>query len=314
MMASMSRSVGEPSANGVPVAKAVTTANDVTIANGVPFVKGHGTGNDFVIVPDLDGTLSLTAKQVAALCDRRRGIGGDGLLRVVRTAASAEAAALTRGATSAQPPEWFMDYRNADGSLAEMCGNGARVFARYLVAAGLAKGRRVSFLTRAGVVTASVRRSDVSVTMPPVVVGAPGIAQVAGVELKGTSATCGNPNLVCVVSDLDELDLRDAPWVDPSQFPAGANVEFVVPVAAGHVRMRVVERGVGETQSCGSGACAVAGVVLSGSPGTVTVDVPGGRLTVTIDDDGACVLTGPAVLVATGTVSPPPQRRSRAQS
>ena len=282
------------------------------IPSGVPFAKGHGTGNDFVILPDPDGRLALSAGQVAALCDRRRGLGGDGLLRVVRTAhvrAAGGTVGPQAGPGSPATPsaddsvEWFMDYRNADGSLAEMCGNGARVFARYLVETGLAEGPQVSFLTRAGVVTATVGPSEVSVTMPSVVVGGPGVVRVSGLEIKGTAATCGNPNLVCVVSTLDDLDLREPPVLDPDQFPAGANVEFVVPVAAGHVRMRVVERGVGETLSCGSGACAVAGVVLNGDSGTVTVDVPGGRLTVTIGDDESCVLTGPAVLVAAGTVA-----------
>ena len=271
--------------------------------DGLPFVKGHGTGNDFVIVPDLDGSLPLSPAQVAAICDRRRGIGADGVLRVVRTAHVPELAEAAAAATSAQPPEWFMDYRNADGSLAEMCGNGARVFARYLVSAGLVPGPSVTFLTRAGLATATLGPDDVSVTMPPVTLGGPAVARISGVEFKGTAAACGNPNLVCFVDDLEGLDLTEAPELDESQFPASANVEFVVPVAPGQVRMRVVERGVGETQSCGSGACAVAGVVLSGASGAVTVDVPGGRLTVTIDGDGTSHLAGPAVLVATGTLT-----------
>ena len=263
----------------------------------LPFAKGHGTGNDFVIVPDPDGRLSFPAERVAALCDRRRGIGGDGLLRVVRTAAHPQVAHL------ADQAEWFMDYRNADGSLAQMCGNGARVFARYLVASGLAAGPAVTVLTRAGVVTATVGDETVSVTMPTPVLGGPGVVALSGREYKGTAATCGNPNLVCYVDDPDALDLTGTPSLDPAQFPEGANVEFVAPVGPGHVRMRVIERGVGQTLSCGSGACAVAGVVLSGAPGTVTVDVPGGRLAVSVDDEGTCVLTGPAVIVGTGTTT-----------
>jgi diaminopimelate epimerase len=129
------------------------------------------------------------------------------------------------------------------------------------------------------------------------------MVRVSGVEFKGTAATCGNPNLVCFVDDLGTLDLTGTPELDESQFPAAANVEFVLAVAPAHVRMRVVERGVGETQSCGSGACVVAGVVLNGAAGAVTIDVPGGRLTVTIADDGSCRLEGPAVLVATGTLT-----------
>jgi diaminopimelate epimerase len=256
---------------------------------GLAFVKGHGTGNDFVIIADLDGSVDLSAEQVAALCDRRRGIGADGLLRVVRTTHVPDLITDSNGAAV----DWFMDYRNADGSL---------VFARYLVFAGLAAGPTVPFLTRAGIVTATVGPDEVSVTMPRVSVGGPGVVRFAGGELKGTAATCGNPNLVCFVDDPATLDLTGPLELDDAQFPAGANVEFVTPVSADHVRMRVVERGVGETLSCGSGACAVAGVVLSGRPGVVTVDVPGGRLTVTIAEDGSCRLAGPAVLVATGTV------------
>lgn len=105
------------------------------------FVKGHGTENDFVILPDPDGALDLTGPMVAALCDRRAGIGGDGVLRVVRTKA---VAGLPGDA------EWFMDYRNVDGSIAEMCGNGARVFARYLVDSGLAAPGEFDIATRGG--------------------------------------------------------------------------------------------------------------------------------------------------------------------
>src|SRR5262245_10439805 len=109
------------------------------------FAKGHGTGNDFVVLPDNDDRLDLDAELVRALCDRRAGIGADGVLRVVRTRAA-----------SGGGPSWFMDYRNADGSVAEMCGNGIRVFARYLVDHGLAVGPEVAVATRAG--TRVVRR------------------------------------------------------------------------------------------------------------------------------------------------------------
>src|SRR3977135_162347 len=127
---------------------------------GLPFAKGHGTGNDFVIVPDPDGELNLPADLVVALCDRRRGLGADGLLRVVRTGAHPEVAG------RAAEAEWFMDYRNADGSLAEMCGNGVRVFARCLVEAGLAFGDTVPILTRAGRVVAEIGEDTIAVDMP----------------------------------------------------------------------------------------------------------------------------------------------------
>jgi diaminopimelate epimerase len=264
---------------------------------GLPFAKGHGTGNDFVVVPDPDGELMLSADVVAALCDRRRGIGGDGLLRVVRTAAHPEVA--DRGGEA----EWFMDYRNADGSLADMCGNGVRVYARYLVESGLAHGPRLPILTRAGLVDVTLDGETIAVTMPTPVVSGAGSVRVSGVDYEGTAATCGNPNLVCWVDDPTELDLTGRPFFDRAAFPNSANVEFIAPISSRHVRMRVVERGVGETQSCGSGACAVAAVVLQDQgPGTVAIDVPGGRLTVTLDGD-RCVLAGPAVIVASGTLA-----------
>jgi diaminopimelate epimerase len=252
------------------------------------FAKGHGTGNDFVILPDPDDRLALTPELVAGLCDRRRGIGGDGLLRVVR-----------------RDGEWFMDYWNADGSLAEMCGNGARVYARYLVSAGFAEPGRIRIKTRAGGAVAVIDGDSVTVDMglPRVYGASSAIVDARGYP--GTAVDCGNPHLVCpvnAVSTLDALDLTRPPAVDPGFFPDGVNVEFFVPVVDLHVRMRVHERGVGETLSCGTGACAVAAVALAQlgrSTGTVTVDVPGGRLKATFDGV-TCWLAGPAVIVAEG--------------
>lgn len=307
------------------------------------FTKGHGTGNDFVILPDPDGQLTLTPELVAALCDRRRGIGADGVLRVIRAAKHPE------GAGQAGEAEWFMDYWNADGSLAEMCGNGARVFVRYLLDAGLAEvdaapsAARLPVATRAGVVRAGVVGEEISVEMRrPRVYGA-SVATLGGLALPGLAVDCGNPHLVCALPpglELTALDLTRPPEFDPALFPSGVNIEFTVAVeptppaaasaagtpavaapAAGtpaaaasaarlpadrHVRMRVHERGSAETLSCGTGACAVAAVALRDAgreTGTVTVDVPGGRLSVTLDDS-SCWLTGPAVLVATGEVDP----------
>jgi len=279
-------------------------------ARALPFAKGHGTGNDFVVLPDPDGLLDPSPSLVASLCDRRFGIGGDGVLRVVRTNKVPEVA------DRAGEAAWFMDYRNADGSLAEMCGNGARVYARYLVQAGLEPGPRVTLLTRAGRVTATVGAETVAVEMPfPEVRGASAVT-VAGDRLPGTVATCGNPNLVCQVADPEKLDLTGPMELDPGVFPAGANVEFYTPVEPDAsdaneserlaVRLRVVERGVGETLSCGSGACAAAAVVLHEAgrgSGEVDVLVPGGELRVAIED-GRCVLSGPAVIVATGEFEP----------
>ena len=272
--------------------------------DGVGFVKGHGTQNDFVLLPDADGLLDLTPARVRAVCDRRRGIGADGVLRVVRTAAGWDLG------TPVPDAEWFMDYRNADGSIAEMCGNGVRVFAHYLASVGLVSpAEPLAVATRAGV--RPVRwepDGQITVGMGPVVLGEPGTATVVGRSFDGVAADVGNPHLVCVTDiPLDELDLTVAPGVDGRQFPHGVNVEFVTPPAGGAVAMRVHERGVGETRSCGTGTVAVAAAVLNGRDGELAVDVPGGRVRVRLTSDhGACTatLTGPAELVASGELDP----------
>ena len=230
----------------------------------VAFTKGHGTGNDFVIIADPDGALDLSPPQVAALCDRRFGLGADGVLRVVRTAKDPD------GAGYAAEAEWFMDYRNADGSIAEMCGNGVRVFAHYLVWSGLATieaGSTLPIGTRAGVrdVTRSENGYQVDLGRwrldgdDPLVT-----ASGLSVTRPGLGIDVGNPHVVVAVasdSELASLDLHRPPLLEPAP-PAGANVEFVVPGeplvrdGIGHVRLRVFERGVGETLSCGTGVAA----------------------------------------------------------
>jgi diaminopimelate epimerase len=274
------------------------------------FLKGHGTENDFVLLPDPDGALDLTATRVAALCDRRAGIGGDGVLRVVRAGADADAAAMAAEA------EWFMDYRNADGSVSEMCGNGIRVFGRYLVAAGLAAPGPIPVATRGGVRLVTVpaegaisvemgRPSFATLRAMPVVA----VRDAAGERTwPATAVSIPNPHAVAFVDDLaDAGPLVGVPQVSPpAMFPEGANVEFVVVRAPGHLAMRVHERGVGETRSCGTGACAAAIAARrregDGAPRRWQVDVPGGTVHVEERADGEVVLSGPAVLVAEGVL------------
>ena len=265
------------------------------------FVKGHGTENDFVILPDPDGALELTPEIVSRLCDRRAGIGADGVLRVVRTKAAGE---------DLLDAEWFMDYRNADGGLAEMCGNGVRVFARYLVDAGLAEPGEWPLATRAGLRRVTLGAAgDVSVDMgPPELLGR-GSATVGGEVHAGWRISMGNPHLACPVSGpVAALDLTRAPSFDPAVFPTGVNVELFRPVGERHVEMRVYERGSGETRSCGTGAVATAVAAAVGDApsadlprGEWLVDVPGGRVTVTLDGETSH-LRGPAVLVAEGEI------------
>jgi diaminopimelate epimerase len=284
----------------------------------IAFTKGQGTGNDFVIVADPDGELEITAAQVAALCDRRFGIGGDGLLRVVRSAALGDGA----GAAS-EGAEWFMDYRNADGSIAEMCGNGIRVFARYLDHAGLSSGfdEGVGIGTRAGI--KSVRRDasgfEVDLGVFDADEAAPLVrARGLSVARPGLGIDVGNPHVVIALSSDDELDGLDLTWrpvLDPEP-AAGANVEFVVPAeplvqdGVGVIRMRVFERGVGETLSCGTGVAAAALAVRhwagAGAPDLWRVEVPGGTLGVRVAPGrvGAHVfLSGSAALVFSGEVA-----------
>jgi diaminopimelate epimerase len=270
---------------------------------GIPFTKGHGTQNDFVVLPDPDGVLDLTAARVAALCDRHRGLGADGVLRVVRWAA------LKDDAFPAEPGvEWFMDYRNADGSVAEMCGNGVRVYAHWLDRAGwLPDDGPLPLGTRAGVRGVRFFADGVSVDMGPARVGPASTAEVGGRTFAGTAVDVGNPHLACVTDvALETLDLTVEPAFDRALFRHGVNVEFVSPVRDGRVAMRVHERGVGETRSCGTGtvAAVVAALRTAGeTTGDVEVTTPGGRLRVTVGDD-TTVLHGPAVLVASGELDP----------
>ena len=255
------------------------------------FVKGHGTRNDFVLLPDLDDELDLDAQTVRALCDRRSGIGADGVLRVVR-----------RNDAGAR---WFMDYRNADGSIAEMCGNGIRVVARWLVDNRHEAAGEFGVHTRDGVKTVTVPAvGDVSVGMGRAERLADAKVGLDGQWWPASGWSMGNPHLVALDVDITALDLTGAPAIDPAgSFPDGANVEFVEPAGPDHIRMRVHERGVGETPSCGTGACAAAVAAMAHdgqTSGTRLVDVPGGRLTVTWLPDGNVTLSGPAAIVAEG--------------
>ena len=264
------------------------------------FAKGHGTENDFVILLDPDGSQGLTAGLAARLCDRRAGIGGDGVLRAVRTSAPGAAGA------AGDEAEWFMDYRNADGSLAEMCGNGIRVFARYLARHGLVERQEFTVATRSGPRRVRLDAGgDVTADMGTVAVLGPGNAVVAGQVCPGLRVSVGNPHLACLVEDpLASFDLSRPPGLDPGQFPEGGNVELVRVTAARSVAMRVHERGSGETRSCGTGAvAAAAAAAASGGDGTWDVRVPGGDLTVTLEA-GRAWLAGPAVIVAEGELDP----------
>ena len=280
------------------------------------FTKGHGTENDFVLVPDLDASRDLTVEQVRLLADRRAGIGGDGVIRVVPTQAAVEPHVRAQAANA----RWFMDYRNADGSLSEMCGNGTRVFAAYLRREGLETADEFEIATRAGLKLVRFEDGLIAVNLGDWRISEPdhartrgfdALVKVAGHEpMPGLSLDLGNPHTVVALpdsADLAGLDLTVAPEINPRP-PSGSNVEFVRPLGDGHLSMRVHERGVGETRSCGTGAAAAALATRwwageRADADVWRVDVPGGTLRVRALPGQQVELAGPAVLVADGTTT-----------
>jgi diaminopimelate epimerase len=291
------------------------------VSTTIHFTKGQGTGNDFVLFADPDGEIDLTLDQIAAICDRHFGIGADGVLRAVMSRNIPEGASSLAEDDAA---EWFMDYHNADGSVAEMCGNGIRVFAKYLIDHGhttLADGNTLAVGTRGGVrdvqrnksgFQADLGRWRLDGTDPTV------RARELAVARPGLGINVGNPHVVVALAsdeELDSVDLGYIPILDPE--PAdGANVEFVVPLeplvkdGVGRIRMRVHERGSGETLSCGTGAVAAALATRhwagAGAPNQWSVQVPGGTVGVRMfpTEDGEHVsLSGPAELVYSGDLT-----------
>ena len=285
------------------------------------FTKGQGTGNDFVLFSDPEGDTELTPTQIAAVCDRRFGVGADGVIRAVRSRNLDDGASALAEDPSAA---WFMDYWNADGTVSEMCGNGIRVFTKYLLDQGLAElqpGRSIPIGTRAGVRTVSRSAAGFQADLGTwrLTGGEPLVrAKNLPVARPGLGIDVGNPHVVVALADDDELDGLDLgylPILDPVP-EAGANVEFVVPAdplvddGVGQIRMRVHERGSGETLSCGTGAVAAALAVRhwagAGAPDDWRVQVPGGLLGVRMfeaEDGEHVVLSGPAELVFDGVLS-----------
>lgn len=286
------------------------------------FTKGHGTGNDFVLFSDADGEVDLTPELVRFLCDRRFGVGADGVIRAVRSRALPEGEAVLAEEPEA---EWFMDYWNADGTVAEMCGNGIRVYAHYLIAEGLVSPERSDTLpigTRVGVRDVLVGAAGYTVDLGRWRLAPERLVSAEGIEVArpGLGIDVGNPHVVTVLADdaeLDALVLLSEPSLDPVP-EAGANVEFVVPAepllrnGVAHIRMRVHERGVGETLSCGTGAAAAALAFRHWGgeqmPNSWSITVPGGKVSVRMfaTEEGEHVsLSGPAALVYAGEIELP---------
>jgi diaminopimelate epimerase len=282
----------------------------------IQFTKGHGTGNDFVLVLDKVGQLDLSEAEIRKICDRNFGIGADGLI-VVRPTKGSEVEDLLMEEPEAR---WFMDYRNRDGSKAEMCGNGIRVFARFLLENSLAEipaGSTLPVATRAGIKDLTQTATGFAVDLGPWKVSEDEVlvrAQGLQVARPGLHVNLGNPHVVVALADLTELEnleLYQAPVLDPVA-DQGANVEFVVPGdplvedGVASLTMRVHERGVGETLSCGTGVAASAIAIRHWAGGTQNnwrVNVPGGELAVKMfaaEDGEHVAISGNAILSFTG--------------
>ncbi|MBB1032155.1 diaminopimelate epimerase [Dietzia sp. SLG310A2-38A2] len=293
--------------------------------DGLAFIKGHGTLNDFVILPDDHAEVDLDEDLVRAVCDRRAGIGADGVLRIATAGALVDRGVLAVLPEGVDAADWFMDYRNADGSIAEMCGNGVRVFAHALVSTGRAGIGHIPIGTRSGPRPAAILDHAGNHAVVRVDMGEPRLLGVSSVELggrvyAGLAVDMGNPHLACVVPGLGdeglrELPVHEAPAYDTDFFPGGVNVEIATPLADGRVSMRVHERGSGETMSCGTGivATAVAALADAGeATGDVVVTVPGGEVAVALTGTGS-TLTGPSAIVAEGWYRRPvPDHRAEA--
>jgi diaminopimelate epimerase len=271
--------------------------------------KYHGTGNDFVLLEDLGDERPLTAELTEALCDRRFGVGADGVIRVTRDGGSGT---------------FFMDYRNADGSLAEMCGNGVRCLGKLVYERGHTGEKEFDVGTRAGLKHLSLDVEGRVVRAVTVSMGPPSFErgsipmlgpaeerfvsqpfEVIGVTFRATAVSMGNPHLVLFVeADPNRVPVREiGPAVEHHElFPERTNVEFVS-LDDGGLRARVWERGSGETMACGTGACAA--LVAANEAGLVprraNVWFPGGVLDVERRDDEV-LLTGPAERVFEATL------------
>jgi diaminopimelate epimerase len=268
---------------------------------------GHGTENDFFVFFDPTDELKLTEEFISELCSRKTGVNGagdcygqgihrlgaDGVIRIVREPAGSRA-------------EFFMDYRNSDGSIAQMCGNGIRVMARYLVERGILREGIFAINTRAGMKFLSVPADgEISVNMGQLyeVGGEITVSANGHTWSGGVNVDVGNPHAVVVVDDLNDVgSLIEKPIVEPAdEYPEGVNVEFITFLDNGEIGMRVFERGVGETRSCGTGTCAVALAATKFTkkrlPVKWIINPPGGRLSVEIDSHSNATMTGPAILV-----------------
>lgn len=276
----------------------------------IEFTKMQGIGNDYIYIDCFKNDIRLTAKQIAFLSDRRFGIGGDGVIFIRKS----------------DRADGFMDMYNLDGSAGKMCGNGVRCVGKYLFDNGYAKSETVTVETRSGIKTlimsigADKKATGASVDMGKAILDCKEIpvlyegdgrsvpVEISGREYQATCVSMGNPHAVIFVDDPDRIDL---PTIGPlfenhPLFPDKVNTEFVSVVSKNHIKMRVWERGSGETLACGTGACATAvAAVLRGYcdySADITVALRGGELIINYEPDGTVTMKGAAATVFTGEI------------
>lgn len=273
------------------------------------FTKMQGLGNDFIVLDCRDGACTVPEASWPSasirLCDRRFGIGADQVLLIENSSQA----------------DFRMRIYNADGSEVEMCGNGIRCFARYLWDRGISDRKVMAIETLAGIIRPEKAGDLVSVDMGEPVLDARKIPvdldgqvkdyplTVGGRTFEITCVSMGNPHAVIVIDDLERFEV---PFYGPlienhPLFPKRTNVEFIQRIDRQHVRMRVWERGAGETMACGTGACAAAVAAhLKGlADRKVSMLLLGGELIIDWKENGRVFMTGPAVEVFEGTISLP---------
>ncbi|MDP2233796.1 MAG: diaminopimelate epimerase [Actinomycetota bacterium] len=279
----------------------------------IRFTKMHGLGNDFVFIEDMDLGYEFSPEAVAWFCDRNFGIGADGLI-LVRPATTTDA-------------DFFMHYYNADGTTAEMCGNGIRCFAKYVVDHGMvaADAETLRIETLGGIKPITfTRESDGTLAMATVDMGEPVLtpsdipstfsgAQVFQCPIETeygtyeiTAVSMGNPHAIIWVDDVEEapVDTVGAAIENDPHFPRKTNVEFAQLMEDQTIRLRVWERGVGETLACGTGACAtlVAATLACLVGRSATIELPGGELEIRWAEDNHVYMTGSATEVFSGAM------------
>ena len=263
----------------------------------INFHKYHGAGNDFIMINNLDKSISLTPENISLYCDRNFGVGADGVILLEPSSGA----------------DCFMNYYNSDGSLAEMCGNGARCTAKFYLKEIGKDIKEINLETRAGIKNIKINEDDTySVDMGAPIFESPDFPSTT-LKIEGFDFNCvsmGNPHTVALVEDLNKIDLKTVgPKIENNEnFPNKINVEFVQKIMDDYYKVKVWERGCGATLACGTGACAVYSIIQNSYPTglacgvEITLEFPGGKLYLSKNEQDHVILRGPATFVFEGKI------------